>query len=97
MFSDIQEAMEPSIKELIRKKYIGYLHQGFVFKKYITVKKADGHRIETSDRKWVLDRGEIAFRVYNCDVVDKLKSQKLDDNEDEANAPELICKFFQRF
>jgi hypothetical protein len=57
--------MLPKIKEIVRKKYIGYLQQGFIFKKYI---KNPENKIETYlRRKWVLDSSEIAFRVYEID------------------------------
>lgn len=72
-FRLIRETMLPKIKEIVRKKYVGYLQQGFVFKKYI---KNSEHRVESYvRRKWVLDSSEIAFRVFDCDRPDKQRAK----------------------
>jgi hypothetical protein len=67
----IQETLLIPIKEIVSNKYIGYLHQGFVFKKY--VKNPSGNQIETCERRWLLDRSQIAFRVYECNSSNKQK------------------------
>lgn len=98
----IRATMLPKIREIVRKKYMGYLHNGFIFKKY--AKNSTGSRFDTCSRKWILDPSEIAFRVYDMDEGDKHRPRNGKHNRDiqysflggggeESAAPELICEF----